>query len=214
MACDFRLDAYDRLLLYGGTFDPPTLAHLELPEMIRAKLGLDVVLYMPAAISPFKTNTPPTSAEHRLAMLKIALSGRSNSLILTDEIERYEQNPDTPSYTIDTVKSITSQLSPHAKLRLLIGADQWHAFDLWKDHEELIKLAEPMVMIRPPDSKRDLIADLSQAERATWSRRMIEVPPMDISSSETRQRIAKGKPTDDLIPRDVRTYIDAHGLYR
>ncbi len=198
-------------ILFGGSFDPPHVAHVQLPELARQAIGADVVIYVPAAISPLKRDRTLTEPRHRLAMLSLALRDAPHTAIITDEIDRADGEP---SYTIDTITTLRSRY-PQMQLRLLIGADQLAQFDRWRDPQRIVELAEPLVMVRPP-ATHESVLDLLPAgyDRATWRNRLIDLPLMDVSATEVRRRLAAGEPVDDLIAPAVAQYIDEHGLYR
>lgn len=209
---ELPLRRYDRLLLFGGSFDPPTRAHAALPEVVRASLGFDAVLYAPAKVSPFKAGAaPPAPPEHRVAMLQRCLAGRARSIVLLDEVE---VPGDSPSYTIDTVRELRRRMRPEAELRLLLGADQPEHFHRWRMSDELLVLSEPVVMLRPPATRASVLSRVPADQREAWARRFVDVPPMDVSATEARRRLAAGEAVDDLVPEAVAAYIREHGLYR
>ena len=191
------------LLIYGGTFDPPHRAHLELPRRVCEQLNADAVVYIPAGRSPHKLDHEQSPAHHRVAMLRRALAGQRWARLWLGEIE---QDNDGPSYTVDTLERLHDQLGDAVRLRLLIGADQIDKFDTWVRHERVVELAEPVVMIRPPHD-RAAIPD-------NWQSRLVEVPAMDISSTNIRERIRNQQPIDQLIPEAVADYIEATNLYQ
>jgi nicotinate-nucleotide adenylyltransferase len=205
--------AQHRILVFGGTFDPPTLAHAALPLLVARRLGCDRILFVPARVNPLKALDPPTAPAHRLAMLKLAVGGVRNAEI--DEIELQRQGP---SYTVDTLEAFARRW-PGAELRLLLGADQALELDRWKEPERILSLATPAVALRPPWDRQAFAAALREhysepeaARRLTW---LIDgdLPRMDVSSTDARQRIAAGRPVDDLLDRQVISYIRSHGLY-
>ncbi|MFW6058621.1 MAG: nicotinate (nicotinamide) nucleotide adenylyltransferase [Phycisphaeraceae bacterium] len=201
------------ILIFGGTFDPPHRAHVELPEIVRGRLGADCIAYVPAARSPHKLDQQPTDAAHRLAMLRLALEDQPRAVIVTDELDRAAQGDD-PSYTVETLQQLRERLGPEVRLRLLIGADQVPAFEKWKDPKRIIELAEPVVMLRPPDTAESLLAALpDDAARRFWARRLMPVPALDVSATMVRQRVRAGEPIDDLVPEAVARYIAEQGLY-
>ncbi|MFW5681835.1 MAG: nicotinate (nicotinamide) nucleotide adenylyltransferase [Phycisphaeraceae bacterium] len=211
-SCELPLERHGRLLLFGGSFDPPTRAHIELPERVREAMGFDAVLYVPAKVSPFKTQAaPPAPAADRVAMLKAGLAGREHAIILLDEVE---VPGDEPSYTIDTVRELRQRMRDDAELRLLLGADQAASFHQWKASDELTELAEPVVMLRPLATAESVLASVPESERAAWARRLVEVPRMEVSATEVRQRLARGEAINDLVPDAVVEYIREHGLYQ
>ncbi len=200
-------------LVFGGSFDPPHVAHVELPGRVRQRVGADVVLYVPAARSPHKADRDPTPAKHRLAMLRLALADQPAARILTDELDRAGDG--RPSYTVETLERLRERLPDHVELRLLIGADQARTFETWREPERIVALAEPLVMVRPPDTAESLLASLADgASRRAWADRLVDVPRIEASSTEVRRRVRGGEPIDGLVPAAVARYIEDHGLYR
>ena len=123
--------------LFGGSFDPIHFGHINLAIQLMEIHQLDEVIWMPAYCSPFKTSTPPhASPEDRAAMLKAALEGIPRFRISTLEIER-----NGPSYTIDTVRALSSE---NASLRLLLSEEAAAHFNQWKEAGELLRLAPPL----------------------------------------------------------------------
>lgn len=203
-----------RVLVFGGTFDPPHVGHVTLPELARQVLDADAVAYVPAAVSPFKTDQPPTPAVHRLAMLRLALRDQPHAAIVTDELDRAAGGHE-PSYTVDTLERLRQRLGEQVTLRLLIGADQLRAFDRWKNWRRIVELAEPAVMVRPPETRDSILRDLPAGfDRDTWARRVVELPLVDVSSSDVRRRVREGQPLGDRVSPAVAEYICEHGLYR
>ncbi|MFI4861506.1 MAG: nicotinate (nicotinamide) nucleotide adenylyltransferase [Phycisphaerales bacterium JB063] len=213
------LTGYQSILIFGGSFDPPHVAHALLPRWVAHQLGLEAVAYIPAGRAPHKLDREQTDPQHRLAMLRLALANTSDdvaglpeAIVLTDEIDRA---PGEPSYTVETLAKLHERIDAGTTLRLLFGGDQLQIFDQWREPERVVALAEPVVMVRPPDTIASLLAGLpDDAARAQWEPRLIEVPRIDLSSTDLRRRIAQGKDTDGLLAPAVAAYIDEHGLYR
>jgi nicotinate-nucleotide adenylyltransferase len=180
-----------RTLLYGGTFDPPHIAHVHIPHKAMVSLEFDRVLYVPANVTPLK-EASSTPVNHRLAMLQLALNGCEWAEISTIEIERGGQ-----SYTIDTIESLQNEGD---ELRLLIGADQWVQFEQWKRWEDIIRLANPVIMPRD--------------EFDVCDERLLQIDSLPAVSSDIRHRIATGDAIDDLVPPKVAAYITQHQLYQ
>ena len=159
-----------RLLVLGGSFDPPHHGHIQLPLVVRQHLERAVpalasihLLLVPAARSPHKPFAPRAPDEHRLAMLTLATEHLPRVSIWTDELNRAaygnastSANTPSPSYTIDTLTRLSQWLhSPAApahasdlQITLLIGADQALAFHLWHRAAELLRRFTPVVMLR------------------------------------------------------------------
>lgn len=209
-----NLIGYQKILLFGGSFDPPHRGHVALPQQAAQAIAADVVAYVPAGRAPHKLDKVQTDPSHRLAMLRLALEDGIQAVdtrIVTDEIDR---DPDQPSYTVDTLAQIRECIDPRATLRLLIGADQLRIFETWREHERIIELAEPVVMVRPPDSAATLLEALPESQRDAWAPRLLTIDAMDVSSTQIRERIATGQSTGDAICPAVAAYIAKHGLYR
>ncbi|WP_432800151.1 nicotinate (nicotinamide) nucleotide adenylyltransferase [Poriferisphaera sp. WC338] len=205
------LSAYQNIVVFGGSFDPPHVGHVKLPQLVREKLVADLVLYIPAGRAPHKLNQVQTSAEHRLSMLELALADQPHTMISDIEIDRAKSGQ--PSYTVDTLEEIHKHLAPGAQLRLLIGADQLLIFESWHRPERIIELAEPVVMVRPPETKHSLIATMPEARADIWATWLLELPQINVSSSEIRSAIESGADQFDEVPPAVMDYIKKHHLY-
>lgn len=211
----------NKIFLFGGSFDPPHIAHIKLPMIAMNAIGADAVAYIPSGIQPFKQHAPQTLAHHRLAMLRLALQDVPHAVVLTDEITRAiasqtEDAPaDSPTYTVDTLEVLRKQFGPHVELRLLIGGDQLKVFDTWRQPERIIELAQPLVMVRPPDTHDSLLTALPKGyDPRLWADRLIDLPPIDISSTQIRSLVAQGQPIDSWVTKPVEDYIHRYGLYR
>lgn len=212
---------YKKILVYGGSFDPPHLAHATLPELVRQHINADITVYIPAAQHPLKTDQPLTPAHHRLAMLQLALSEIPNTVVLQNELNRAAAQPTnttappTPTYTVDTLEELRHTIGPNPEMRLLIGGDCLKEFDRWHKPNKIIELAEPIVMVRPLDSRESLLAGLpGRYVTEDWERRLVDVPVMDVSSTEVRRRVAAGLSLEGLVAPAVVKYMRGHGLYR
>ena len=177
-------------LLYGGTFDPPHLAHVELPRAAMEHLGFDRVLYVLAHQSPLK-DSPLTSETHRLAMLELALQDCQWAEASSIELDR-----GGTSYTIDTIESFRKEGD---ELRLLIGADQWLQFKQWRRWEDILRLANPVIL--PRDGFE------------VSSERLLQIDSLPAVSTDVRELIKQGKSIDIVLP-EVAAYITQHQLYQ
>ncbi len=190
-----------RIGLFGGTFDPIHLGHLILAERAFEKLKLDQLIFIPAKISPYKTNLPPAASEaDRVAMIELAIAGRNGWSVDTRELFRAG-----PSFTIDTVKEL-QQEHPEATFIFLIGEDQLAGFPGWKESEELQRLVSFVVLSRNSITGpilRNSMADPILLDRC-----------IDISSTEIRERLAKNKNVDYLLPSSIHDYIKTKKLYQ
>jgi nicotinate-nucleotide adenylyltransferase len=222
-----------RVLVYGGSFDPPHFYHTIGPLIAAAMFEGDTwVLYVPAARSPLKPAGPRASDEHRVAMLRLALDVPGPRSIWTDEIDRAAweraRGIERASYMIDTLRRLRRVVPRRVELRLLIGSDQVATFHRWKDARGIIRLAEPLVLVREPVTtvyqlRTSLDPDFwTPAERRAWYTRLVPNIPMEASSTDVRGAIP-GAPRDPEkwerrgglrgITTAVAGYIIAHGLY-
>lgn len=199
--------------MFGGSFDPPHIGHVLLPQLVREAIGAKWIAYIPAGRAPHKLDKKQTLPAHRVDMLRLALAESKNTVVQLLEVQ--ESRRDKPSYTVDTLEILRKDLPDNVKLRLLIGCDQVRIFDQWREPERIIALAEPLVMVRPPDTRESLLASLADDDaREQWKPRLVDVPAMDISSTDIRQLIAENKAITGLVHPDVEKFIHEQGLYR
>ena len=183
------------ILVFGGTFDPPHLAHVELAKDAMAHLQCDKVLFVIAAKSPFKQSTVQTEDEHRLAMLKLALTKEPWSEISTLELDR-----GGTSYTIDTLQTLQKQYGENVNFTLLIGEDQAESFDKWRNIEAIESIANVVVLGR--DGYK---SDRFQA---------LPFHTNPISSTQIRTRCRNSQSIKNLVSPPVWSYITTHNLYK
>lgn len=231
-------------VIVGGTFDPPHLGHVGLAAAARAARAPGAgLVFVPAHRSPFKLGgRGQTSADHRVAMLRLAIADVPDAAVWTDEIDRAARAPEAPSYTIDTLsraKRVGSE-----RLRIVLGADQMAQLHRWREPRGVLAIASPIVLLRPPletgAALREALAGVMEqapepakelamelAPRRFWSEAEIEVCCNDavsidprfapISSSTIRATIAASGvgavPAGWLAP-SVAAYIEREGLYR
>ena len=209
--------------IFGGTFDPIHFAHLRCAEEAREQLGLDVVWFMPAADPPHKTRRRIAPAVDRLAMTRLAIAGHPQFRVSTIETERPGR-----SFTVDTLRALRSRLPASTRLTLLVGLDAFAEIGTWKEYRALFALADLAVWSRPPQRLRALRALLPVAARGefcygpdrrtlvhhTGNRiRFLTVTALDISASDIRQRIQRGRSIRYLVPPAVERYLTRHRLY-
>jgi len=190
-----------RVGIFGGSFDPVHNAHMALARLALAELALDEVLWVPAG-KPWQKTRAVTSWAQREAMVRLAIQGETRFSLSRIEIER-----SGPSFTVDTVRELKSQ-RPGVKWYLIIGQDQYSGFHTWHRWQELLGLVTLAIANRPD---APLSAD-PQVMRIAHE--AVALPMMDISSTDIRERIAKGQDIEDLVPAPVARYIAQHHLYQ
>jgi len=179
--------------IYGGTFDPIHHGHLILARQACEELGLDQLIFVPAALSPFKKAACATG-EARWSMLQAAIEGQDGFAADDCELKR-----PPPSYSIDTVLQIRER-EPKSELFWLIGADNVSGLEKWHRSAELKKLVQFVVLDR---SFRALKQPFPVIQRN-----------IDISATEIRNRVASGRPIRYLVPRAVEEIVRRENLYR
>lgn len=194
-----------RLGLLGGTFDPVHLGHLVMAEMARHRFELDRVVWIPAGDPPHKRGEAVTPAEHRLAMVRLAIQDNPGF-----EVSRWELDHPGPSYTLRTVQGFAA-LYPGADLRFLTGADSILEFLTWHRHEELIEACRFIAATRPGYD----LAGLRETLPPRYQERidLLPLPWIDLSSTELRERFRAGEPVRYLVPDPVEAYARTHRLY-
>ena len=205
-----RDSATMRVGLLGGTFDPVHYGHLLLADVAREQCDLDEIWFVPAAMPPHKQGAELASGEARAEMIELAVAGNPGILVSRFELER-----GGVSYTIDTLRYFREE-TPDAELFFLMGADMLHDLPNWREAEEVCRLAIPIVAERPGNGPLDYscLAPIAAPERIdTFRQYQIEMPQVDLRSTEIRQRVAEGRSIRYRTPRAVQKYIETHGLY-
>lgn len=182
-----------RTALYGGTFDPIHHGHLILAREAMEQLGLDRLVFIPAALSPHKPTTHPVPAALRLEMVQAAIAGEPGFECDDSEIHR-----EGVSYTIDTISAWKLRV-PGDELFYLIGHDNVRELHTWRESEQLLKLVQFVVFDRVGCDVRH---DFPRVSRQ-----------VDISATEVRKRVAAGQSIRYLVPEPVRAMIEQHRLY-
>ncbi len=191
--------------IYGGSFNPPHIAHLVVAESVRDQFGLDQVLWIPGYIPPHKTHLKLVDASHRLAMTRLAINTNPHFAISTIEIDRKGT-----SFTIDTVKTLQAANPEHTYF-LVIGEDSLYDFMTWRDPEGIVERAELLVYRRPTSRQRP---SASEAETLFSNRiHFADAPLLEVSSAEIRRMVHAGKSIRHLVPDAVYDYIGEHNLY-
>ena len=193
----------------GGTFDPVHSGHLVIAEEARLRFGLNKVLFVPAGTPWLKTNREITPAVHRVEMVKRAIAGNASFELSPIEIDR-----PGPSYSVDTVAALQQQSGAGARIFFLIGWDSLAELPQWQEPARLIHLCKLVAVTRPGLSRPDLKSLETSVPGITQSVVWLDIPPINISSSDIRDRTAQGLSIHDLVPDDVESYIAENKLYR
>ena len=193
--------------ILGGTFNPPHLAHMVCASEARAQLSLARVVLVPTGVPPHKPMEQEPGGAHRLQMCSLAAEGHRDWL----EVSSIEVDRDGPSYTVDTLREFHAT-QPGDELTFIVGGDMAWSLPSWHEPEAILELASVAVAERVGarrEEVRSRLAAMAGADRISY----IDVPRLDISSSELRRRVREGRPLDYLVADAVADYIEQWRLY-
>jgi nicotinate-nucleotide adenylyltransferase len=206
------LEKYRHIGLLGGTFDPIHYGHLVIAEEVWSVLHLDEMVFIPAGHPPHKLGRSITLAEHRVAMLELAIASNPHFAISLIDVER-----SGPSYTVDTVRQLHEEWGTNVQLYFVIGWDSLEELHLWYDPVGILEQLTYLVAVRRPGYiEEPEYKDQLEARVPGIKQRLlvIPVPQLAISATELRQRVAEGRPIKYQTPEAVEQYIAEHGLYQ
>ena len=187
--------------LFGGSFNPPHLAHLLVAETVREQFRLDQVWWIPARRPPHKAEEVLVSSQHRLEMTRRATQDHPAFAVSDVEVRRADA-----SYTVETVRALQAA-HPDYVFSLLLGGDSLRDFGTWRQPGEIVARV-PLIVYRRPGA-----ADIEVEPYLAGRVRFAEAPLLEISGTEIRARLREGRSIRYLVPDAVRAYIEEHGLY-
>jgi nicotinate-nucleotide adenylyltransferase len=207
--------------ILGGTFDPVHLGHVALAGAALSQLPLAEVLWLPSG-NPGHRASPVASARDRLALLRLAIEGDARYRIDACELDRSE-----PTYTVHTLTRLRAQLGNAQPLVLLLGSDSFLSLPTWLRWRELFDLAHIAHVSRPghlasdggppPELSAEIVRRAARPEQLAASAAgriaSFDMPPLDVSSSDLRARLAAGQDARHLLPAAVLAYIRSQHLY-
>lgn len=193
--------------IFGGSFDPPHIAHLILAQEACNQLGLERLLWVLTPNPPHKRGRRMTPAPQRWEMLQLALQG--NPLFVPSRID-IDRPP--PQYAVDTLH-LLGQAYPEAELIYLIGGDSLRDLPTWRNPLGVIAAPAALGVFRRPRVRIDLARLESQLPGITAKIRWVEAPRLDISATRVRRLAGAGMDFRYYIPDAVHAYIIENGLY-
>lgn len=191
-----------RVGVMGGTFDPIHHGHLVAASEVADSFALDEVMFVPTGQPWQKSERVVSPAEHRYLMTVIATASNPRFNVSRVDVDR-----ESPTYTVDTLRDLRTQLGDKTDLFFITGADALAKILSWKDAEQVFELAHFIGVTRPGFR-------LSDSHLPADSVSLVQVPAMAISSTDCRNRVAAGQPIWYLVPDGVVQYITKHNLYR
>ncbi len=194
--------------VFGGTFDPPHIAHLILAAEAQRQLALDRLLFVLTADPPHKRGQPITPIADRLAMLEAALQDEP-----AFEISRVEMDRPGPHYAVDTLALLQAQY-PAACLIYLLGGDSLRDLPSWHRPRDFLAACCALGVMRRPSDQIDGNALESALPGLSAKLRFVDAPLIDIASHDIRSRIASNRPYRFFLPPAVYQIIKSRRLYR
>jgi len=207
----------NQIVIFGGTFDPIHHGHLISARAVAEHFGFEKITFMPTYQPPHKGEDyhPAASPEDRLQMIKLAIANEKIFDVSDLEITLAKRN-----YTYDTLLALHERFGTNKTIFWIIGIDMLEELPNWYNAQQVIELARLITVARPPFNKRisSILGKLRQYFSAEQVKRLeegiISTPLIDISSTEIRSRLSKGKSIRYLTPDSVVDYILSRGLYR
>ncbi|MDR3562886.1 MAG: nicotinate-nucleotide adenylyltransferase [Negativicutes bacterium] len=195
--------------IMGGTFDPIHIGHLVTAEAVRIEYCLDKVLFIPAGTPPHKLDSPVTPAIHRYIMTVMATYSNPCFFVSAIEMER-----PGPSFTIDTLRALAEQYDKSTEFYFITGADAIGELPTWNNVDQVFDLCHFVAATRPGcvvtlDDVIDFFGDKGR-ERI----HRLATPELEISSTDIRERVKRGRSIKYIVPESVESYILKEALYR
>ena len=222
------MDQRKRIAIYGGTFDPVHLGHLEIARSVSQLFAIDEFLFVPARVAPHKQGARVSSAIDRYAMLALATQDDQGLRISTLELDGT-----APQYTVDTIRQFRTLFGELADLFFIMGADSWTEITSWREWETLMSLANHIVVTRPGyefsaanvgptvagrvvDVRGLTANDVSQLVEAEARIFLTDAVMDDVSATAIRHAARENRVQDlgKLAPLAVAQYITKYRLYR
>ena len=194
-------------LFFGGTFNPPHIAHRKMLEAVSGLPEIERVLVAPTNIPPHKeVQGMLATKEQRLFMCSLLCEG-----IAKAEPSDIEFKREGKSYSFYTLSDLKEQ---YGSIAMLIGGDMVSSFDSWYRYNELLKIATFYVVRRKGVDNREFDKCVDNLKALGGDIRVIELDFPKVSSTEIRNSVLSGLDTDLLLPKNIYEYITANGLYK
>lgn len=194
-----------RLGILGGSFNPPHIGHLLIASDAADQLGLEKVLFVPAAAPPHKVVDDDTPAEIRLEMTRLAIAGDERFEVSSVELDR------DLVYTLDTIAAIRQQHEGY-RLYFVMGSDSLLQFETWHQPSAILALCRLAVVLRPGDEPREV--DEVARDLGRGFAIVLQTASIDLSSRDVRNRVRGGRPIRYLVPPAVEDFVRERRLYK
>lgn len=214
-----------RIALYGGTFDPVHLGHLEIARKVCELFEIERVVFVPAQVAPHKLGRPVTPPVHRYAMLALATQHDPQLMISTFELDAPDRR-----FTVDTLAHFLSELDDGSELFFIMGGDSWSEITTWREWQRVLEMVNHIVVTRPgheitgPETVRDRVVDLRSRQvtpnlidNGSGNKiYLTDVVFNDVSSTMIRSSVREGRLSEltQLVSEPVAQYIVKYGIYQ
>ena len=203
---DFRLCR--KIAIMGGAFDPIHYGHLVTAQAVYDNFDVDRVVIMPLGDAPHKEMNGAAAAQ-RYEMAEAAVKDNPAFAVSPMEVNRAGK-----TYTVDTISEI-KRINPGLTIYFVMGADQIQAIETWRQPERLLKLCSIIAVTRPGFDTAHIKRTIDRVKgKYGCDIYFLEVPSLDISSTDLRERIKEGRAVKYLMPDEAEKYIDEHDLYK
>ncbi len=198
-----------RIGIFGGTFDPPHAGHKKYADEVRKRLSLDKLIVIPTATPPHKQKKTSTTAEDRLNMLEILFRGDGEVDVSDMEIARGGR-----SYTFETVTLLREQY-PDDELIFILGSDMLLSFHTWKNPDVILEKVKICAVTRNGEISEKMLGEYAEKHFPGKKGSFIicDFEPIEISSTEIREKVKNGLSVDGLVDAQVMEYIKEKELY-
>lgn len=192
-----------KLCIFSGTFNPIHKAHLKMAEYVLSHYGFDKIIFIPAYKPPHK-DYDTNMCQHRFNMVKLAIKNNPHF-----EISDIEYKSEGKSYSYLTALKLYEQYNVDGKIHFIIGTDAFEKIESWYETDKFKKIVDFIVFIR-----ENKTVNLDFLKEKGYNFEFTQMPFIDISSTELRNRIEQGLPINDLVTKEVEEYIYKNGLYK
>jgi len=193
-----------KIALFGGTFDPPHLAHLEVARAVRDQLAMDDVVWIPASRNPLKPMKEMAPPRKRLKMVELTIREEPHMSLSDIEISRGGH-----SFTIETLMELR-EIMP-SQFWIMVGSDALDQILDWKSYDKLFRFARFAAVLRPPHDRSRALLHVPDDFHEQID--FVEMPPMTHSGTQIRDFVERGEPYDHLVTPAVQQYIQENKLY-
>lgn len=198
----------EKLIVYGGSFNPPHNGHLNCILAVQQFIKPDLLLLVPTGVPPHKTNAHFAGQRDRLKMLEILTKQLHQVSVDTIEIESHKV-----SYTVDTLQYLKEKYQPK-EMFVLVGEDMFLSFHQWKNYKEILKIAAILVVKRSLYNDKQIQEQTQMLTKFGGNIIFLNLHPLDISSTQIRDNIKSDISISKLVPKEIELYINQNKLYK